>query len=133
MTDPEPIHPGEHLAEIMEELGITPYRFAKTIIVPPVRKNAVIKRHRSIPTDTVLRMGRALGYTPENWLKHSRMYDLDVARVKTDITEIGPLVDSTASTLSETNPSIVEALRSAGALVRTEESKSTTRKLINRY
>ena len=31
MSTPEPIHPGEHLAEIMEELGITQYRLAKTV------------------------------------------------------------------------------------------------------
>ena len=31
MADMEPIHPGEHLAEILGELGITPYRLAKTI------------------------------------------------------------------------------------------------------
>ena len=35
MTTVEPIHPGEHLAEIMAELGITQYRLAKTIGVPP--------------------------------------------------------------------------------------------------
>ena len=35
MTTLEPIHPGEHLAEIMNELGITQYRLAKTIGVPP--------------------------------------------------------------------------------------------------
>ena len=34
MTAPEPIHPGEHSAEIMRELGITQYRLAKTIGVP---------------------------------------------------------------------------------------------------
>ena len=34
MTVPEPIHSGEHLAEIMQELGIIQYRLAKTIGVP---------------------------------------------------------------------------------------------------
>ena len=34
MRTPEPIHPGAHLAEIIEELGITPYRLAKAIGVP---------------------------------------------------------------------------------------------------
>ena len=31
MTTAEPIHPGEHLSEIMDELGITQYRLAKAI------------------------------------------------------------------------------------------------------
>ena len=34
MTSASPIHPGEHLAEILEELGISQYRLAKTIGVP---------------------------------------------------------------------------------------------------
>ena len=37
MNTPEPIHPGEHLQEIIEELGISQYRLAKTIGVPPIR------------------------------------------------------------------------------------------------
>ena len=31
MSDPQPIHSGEHLAEIMQELGITQYRLAMTM------------------------------------------------------------------------------------------------------
>lgn len=33
----EPIHPGKHLAEIMQELDITQSRLAKTIGVPAIR------------------------------------------------------------------------------------------------
>ncbi len=40
MTVPEPIHPGEHLAEILQELGITQYCLAKTIGVPQIRIQA---------------------------------------------------------------------------------------------
>ena len=61
MTNSEPIHPGEHLAEFMQELGISQYRLAKTIGVPPIRINAIIKRRRSVTADTALRIGRALG------------------------------------------------------------------------
>ena len=60
MDASEPIHPGEHLQEIIEELGISQYRLAKTIGVPPIRINAIIKRRRSITADTALRIGRAL-------------------------------------------------------------------------
>ena len=96
MNTPEPIHPGEHLAEFIEELGISQYRLAKTIGVPPVRINAIIKRRRSITADTALRIGRALGTTPEYWLNLQRMYDIDVARSTTDISEIEPLVEAPA-------------------------------------
>lgn len=96
MNTPEPIHPGEHLQEIMEELGISQYRLAKTIGVPPIRINAIIKRRRSITADTALRIGRALGTTPEFWLNLQRMYDLDVVRGTTDVSGIEPLVETAA-------------------------------------
>lgn len=96
MTYPEPIHPGEHLAEIMEELGVTQYRLAKTIGVPPVRVHDIVNQRRSITADSALRIGRALGTTPEFWLNLQRMYDLDLARSTTDISDIEPLVDTAA-------------------------------------
>ena len=98
MNTPEPIHPGDHLAEFIEELGISQYRLAKTIGVPPIRINAIIKRRRSITADTALRIGRALGTTPDYWLNLQRMYDIDVARTTTDISNIEPLVETTART-----------------------------------
>ena len=96
MNTPEPIHPGEHLQEFMQELGISQYRLAKTIGVPPIRINAIIKRRRSITADTALRIGRALGTTPDYWLNLQRMYDIDIARSKTDISNIKPLVETAA-------------------------------------
>ena len=92
MPPPKHIHPGEHLAEFLEELGITQYRLAKTIGVPQVRIHDIVHRRRSITADTALRLGRALTMTPEFWLNLQRMYDLGVARAKTDLSTIEPLV-----------------------------------------
>ena len=96
MTTLEPIHPGEHLAEIMNELGITQYRLAKTIGVPPIRIHDIVNCRRSITADTALRIGQALGTTPDYWLNLQRMYDLDVARAKTDVSGIKTLVETSA-------------------------------------
>ncbi len=91
-TQAVPIHPGKHLAEVLGELGISQYRLAKTIRVPPIRVNDIVHCRRSITADTALRIGRALGMTPEFWLNLQRMYDLDVARASTDTDVIEPLV-----------------------------------------
>ena len=96
MTTIAPIHPGEHLAEIIDELGITQYRLAKTIGVPQVRIHEIVRCRRSITADTALRIGQALGMTPDFWLNLQRMYDLDVARAKTDVSAIEPLVKTSA-------------------------------------
>ena len=93
MTTSSPIHPGEHLAELLEELGIRQYRLAKAIGVPPIRINEIVRRRRSITADTALRIGQALGMTPEFWLNLQRMCDLDVARASTDTKAIQLLVD----------------------------------------
>ena len=51
---------------------------------------------RSITADTALRIGRALGMTPEFWLNLQRMYDLDVARASVDTSMIEPLHEASA-------------------------------------
>ena len=88
------IHPGEHLAEILDELGISQYRLAKTISTSPRRINEIVHGRRSITADTALRIGKALGMTPEFWLNLQKLYDLDIARVSTDVDDIEPLVSS---------------------------------------
>ena len=90
----DPIHPGEHLAEFLDDLGISQYRLAKTIGVPPRRINEIVHGRRSVTADTALRIGQALGMTPEFWLnlQSSRMYDLDVARNSIEVGKIERLV-----------------------------------------
>ena len=86
-----PIHPGKHLAEFLEELGISQYRLAKAIDVPPRRINEIVHGRRSVTADTALRIGRALGMTPEFWLNLQRMHDLDVARNSIELGDIKQL------------------------------------------
>ena len=93
MTATSAIHLGEHLAEILEELGISQYRLAKAIGVAPIRINEIVHCRRSITADTALRIGQALGMTPEFWLNLQRMYDLDLARASIDTSAIEPLVE----------------------------------------
>ncbi len=66
MTTAKLIHPGEHLLGIMNEFGITQYRLAKTMGVPPIRIHDIVHFHRSIITaDVALRFGQTLGMTPD--------------------------------------------------------------------
>ncbi len=92
MNQIDSIHPGEHLAEILDELGISQYRLAKAIDVPPRRINEIVHGRRSITADTALRIGQALGMTPEFWLNLQKLYDLDLARSSIDIGNIESLV-----------------------------------------
>ncbi len=96
MTAAAPIHPGEHLGEILDELGITQYRLAKAVGVPPIRISEIVRRRRSTSADTALCIGSALGMTPEFWLNLQKMYDLELARASTDVSAIEPLVGTSA-------------------------------------
>ena len=93
MTSEAPIHPGEHLAEILDELGISRYRLAKAVGVPPIRINQIYHRRRNITADTAVRIGHALGMSPEFWLNLQRMYDLEIALATVDLDSIDVLID----------------------------------------
>ena len=74
------IHPGEILLEeFLEPMGISQYRLAKDISVPPRRINEIVHGKRSITADTALRLGRYFGMSPQFWLNLQSRYDLEVA------------------------------------------------------
>ena len=92
MTDIAAIHPGEHLAEILDELGISQRRLARAIEVSPRRISEIVRCRRAVTADMALRIGLALGMTAESWLALQRLYDLDHARATVDVSRIDPLV-----------------------------------------
>ena len=75
----------------LDELGISQYRLAKVIGTPPRRINEIVHGRRSITADTAVRLGQALGITPEFWLNLQNLYDLDLARASIDIGSIESL------------------------------------------
>ena len=72
------ITPGEILAEeFLKPMGITQYRLAKDISVPPRRINEIVKGERNISADTALRLGKYFGMAPQFWLNLQTHYDLE--------------------------------------------------------
>lgn len=75
-----PIHPGEVLIEeFLKPMGISQYRLAKDISVPPRRINEIVHGKRSITADTALRLGRFFEIAPQFWLNLQNRFDLEVA------------------------------------------------------
>ena len=58
------IHPGEFLAETLEELGLSQAAFARIIGVSPMRISHVIKGARPVTAELALRFGRAFDQSP---------------------------------------------------------------------
>ncbi len=75
-----PIHPGEHLREEMEELGLSARAFAKALHVPANRITGILNEQRAITADTALRLARYFGTTAEFWLNLQSAYELRRAR-----------------------------------------------------
>jgi len=76
-----PIHPGEILAEeFLAPLGLSQYRLAKEINVPPRRINEIVHGKRRITADTALRLARFFGTSERFWLNLQVRYDLEVEK-----------------------------------------------------
>lgn len=76
-----PVHPGEVLLEeFLTPLGISQYRVAKDISVPPRRINEIVHGTRGVSADTALRLARYFGTSERFWLNLQAQYDLDVER-----------------------------------------------------
>ena len=81
MTRPSVITPGEILwEEFLEPMGITKYRLAKEIHVPPQRIGDIVAGKRAITADTDLRLCRFFGLSDGYWLRAQVAYDTEVAR-----------------------------------------------------
>ena len=76
-----PIHPGEILLEeFLKPMGISQYRLAKDISVPPRRINEIVHGKRAITPDTALRLSRYFGLSERFWINMQARYDLEVEK-----------------------------------------------------
>ncbi len=73
------IHPGEILAEELEERGFTGSSAARALGIPQSRISNILRGRTGITADTALRLGRWLGTGPELWLNMQKEYELRVA------------------------------------------------------
>jgi len=78
----EPIRPGEHLAEFLEEMNISAYRLAKETGMPQTRIGDIINKGRTITADTAMRLGRFFNTSAQFWLNLQSAYDLRAAEMK---------------------------------------------------
>jgi antitoxin HigA-1 len=76
------IHPGEHLAEELKELGMSAAELARKIDVPTNRITGILNGQRAITGDTALRLAHFFGTSAEFWLNLQSLYELRVAEKK---------------------------------------------------
>ena len=83
-----PVHPGEILAEELEELELSANALAKALDVPTNRITAILRGQRGITADTALRLARYFDTTPQLWQNLQKAYELRAAEI-----EVGPLIE----------------------------------------
>jgi addiction module HigA family antidote len=74
-----PVHPGEYLKEIIDELGISQYRLALTTHIAQSHMSGIIRGRLNITAETALKIGKAFNQSAEFWLNLQRGFDLDIA------------------------------------------------------
>jgi antitoxin HigA-1 len=79
---PRAIHPGEHLAEELEALGMSAAELARRLNVPTNRVTAILNGQRAISGDTALRLAHFFDTTPQFWLNLQSLYEIRLAQEK---------------------------------------------------
>ena len=80
MRELKPVTPGELLSEeFLKPMGLSQYRLAKEIYVPPQRISEIVAGQRAISADTDLRLCRFFGLSNGYWLRAQAAYDTEVA------------------------------------------------------
>jgi len=76
------IHPGEHLAEQLKELGMSAAELGRQLKVPTNRITGILNGQRAVTGDSALRLAHFFGTSAEFWLSLQKLYELRLAEKK---------------------------------------------------
>ena len=95
-TDTYVSTPGEILKEeFLEPLGISQYRLAKAINKPQSAISEIVNGQRSITAEMAMLLGKALGTTPDFWLRLESTFQLKrQARDEAQLEKVTVLVEN---------------------------------------
>ena len=80
------IHPGEHLAGQLTELGMSAAELGRQLQVPTNRITGILNCQRAITGDSALRLAHFFGTSAEFWLNLQKVYELRIAEQKAGAT-----------------------------------------------
>ena len=73
------IHPGEVLADELQERDLNATALARQLLVPANRITQLSAGERNLTADTALQLNRFLGTGPELWMNLQKAYELRLA------------------------------------------------------
>lgn len=72
-----PIHPGELLADELQELNMSANQLASILKVPANRITQLLKGQRAVTADTARRLAQFFGTTPQYWMNLQMIFEID--------------------------------------------------------
>ncbi|MFM6064468.1 MAG: HigA family addiction module antitoxin [Microcystis panniformis] len=77
-----PIHPGEILADELEEINLNVSQLATRVNISENELEQILKGEGNITGDIALKLGRFFNTGAEIWMNLQKAYELDIAREK---------------------------------------------------
>jgi antitoxin HigA-1 len=74
-----PTHPGEHLAEFMDEYGLTAVALARATHIALPHMEELVNGDRGVTADVAVRLARVFRTTPQFWMNLQAHHDLVLA------------------------------------------------------
>lgn len=84
----DPAHPGEIIAEALEDLHVGLRQFARAMGIAPSSASRLVSGHAAVTPEMALKLAAVIGSTPEAWLKIQANYSLSQARKSVDLSNL---------------------------------------------
>lgn len=86
-----PPHPGEIIADILDDLNIGIRELARSLNVAPSTVQRVVSGQMSVSPEMAVKLAAVLGSTAEMWIRLQVTYSLEKAQQRTDVSRLTPL------------------------------------------
>ncbi|MEQ1961733.1 HigA family addiction module antitoxin [Xenorhabdus khoisanae] len=86
-----PPHPGEIIADSLEELALGIRDLARALDVAPSTAQRLVACKAAVTPEMAVKLSKVLGSTPQMWLRLQETYSLDKAEKTVDTSKLTPL------------------------------------------
>ena len=78
----EAVHPGEHLAQELEERCMSAAELARRLEIPTAHIVDILAGRSAITDDIAFRLAHIFGTSAQSWLKLQNLYDLNQSKLR---------------------------------------------------
>ncbi|MHA7847551.1 HigA family addiction module antitoxin [Serratia sp. D1N4] len=86
-----PPHPGEIIADALDELNLGIRELARALNVAPSTAQRLVSCQAAVSPEMAIKLSKVLGGSPRLWLKLQEAYSLDKAEKTVDVSKLTPL------------------------------------------